>query len=465
MEKEITGESSVRESLFYMILIIAVLPMSVSMLNDYYRLQYLGESQVAVLGITGSVESICSAIALVFPFGVQAVLSKMVGAGSIDRAKKMYSSVITGVLILTVLATAMIIGLRYPISEAIGATADNGLLDLTANVLSLFAVDMIATGLLYAIQVSLFFDNNSRRGIIYSSVTAFLVTFILNLSVTYYKPDLYLYVGAPILGSLAGVVFLIIYKRVKNSVFIYHPTSSSPRDALRAFNVGLPSGVAFIYVAVYQFVIFRYAAFRFSDNANLCLSVFEIEDDISSVSEFLIVTAGLIIVSRLGVAIGSGDRPRITKELKYTWITVIISGIVLMAVFIIVYPMMIDGFVGESAAEINDLMYHANFDLICTAVGFPFYAANMVFVNIFTTRELVKKAHLIYILEEAILYILTSIAFAELFGITGLWFAYPVKEALVLMINFILLIVNKRRLPRKWTDFLFEGRNSGNEIE
>ncbi len=85
MEPELKtkGENScVRESLFYIILLIAIFPLILGMISDYFCSHYLSLEEVSVLGLTGSVDTLLTAMVAVFAIGAQAVCAKDTGEGN-----------------------------------------------------------------------------------------------------------------------------------------------------------------------------------------------------------------------------------------------------------------------------------------------------------------------------------------------------------------------------------------------
>ena len=165
----------------------------------------------------------------------------------------------------------------------------------------------------------------------------------------------------------------------------------------------------------------------------------------------------LILVYRLGVVCGEGNRERIIKEIRNSWVICMALSVVVAAVCFFAYPRMVDLFMGDNGANTTLISRHAVMDLYFVCIATPFYTANNIFTNVYEVRELVKFAHLNYILETCVFYILFSVVLSQLMGVTGLWAAYPAAEASTLAVNFIVMILYNRRLPAGWMDFLFPG--------
>lgn len=74
-------DPSVKESLFYMIFLLTIYPMIMGLLSDYFSLQHLSETDISTMGITGSIDTLTTAMSAVFAIGAQAVCAKYVAAG------------------------------------------------------------------------------------------------------------------------------------------------------------------------------------------------------------------------------------------------------------------------------------------------------------------------------------------------------------------------------------------------
>lgn len=171
----------------------------------------------------------------------------------------------------------------------------------------------------------------------------------------------------------------------------------------------------------------------------------------------------LILVYRLGVVYGEGNKERIAKEIKNSWIICMALSVAVAIVCFFVYPRMVDLFVGDNGPNTALIKQNAVIDLYFVCLATPFYAANNIFTSVYEVRELVKHAHLNYALETCVFFILYSVVLSPLMGVTGLWAAYPAAEASTLVVNIILMILYNKRLPAGWIDFMFPGPERAKE--
>lgn len=153
---------------------------------------------------------------------------------------------------------------------------------------------------------------------------------------------------------------------------------------LRILRVGLPGGLEYIHYAAYEYIIYLFVLRRFS---SMYLMVFEIKEDIGGITETFVVGMCLLLVDRIGLAVGSGDKERLRQELKYSWLVCIGIAFVLGMMFIFLYPQLVDLFLGDIGPERAEVIHHSAYFLICTCIGLPFYVANNVFTSVYEVRE------------------------------------------------------------------------------
>lgn len=440
-------------SLLYMILMIEVIPTVIGMVGDFFCTRFLREDELAVLGLTGSVDTIITAFTAILAIGAQVVCSKDVGAGNRREASLNYTTQMIMAAVVMLSLAAVICILRYPIADLIGAA--EGELDLTestATAIMLFGLAEPGSAFLYILYLLMFMEDKTRRGIIYATVINFLFNLMGEIAVTLIAPTMVAYLICGVIGNWATVLFLIIYKNKKTEFFIFRPGEFSLKRCFRLFSIGLPGGLEYVYAAAFEFVIYHIIISRFS---YIYLVVFEIEDDIGVITEVLVISMCTILVDRFGKAYGSGNKQLLHKEVKYSWIICILSAVVIALIMAVCYPLLVDLFMGDNGENTAEIIRHSGIYLICDCIALPFYVANNLFGSIYEVKEMLAHIHLNYFIEMFGFVTLFSIVLSGVFGVTGFWYALPAAEIATFIVNLILVSVHNKRLPKHWSDLEF----------
>ena len=452
--------NSVAGSLFYLVFLSMVLPTIVGFITDAFHMRFLSEKDLGVLSLTNSFDSVTTFLPMLFPIGAQVVISKAVGRNDREGIARDYTSVMIGQSVLVVLLSAAAIAFRYQIVGLLGGDETTGLTDTAALIVIFYALGMFPQCLNNLLCILIYMEDSSRRGIIYSTLLGPFLNILGYVYVTVTGPSIFRFFTVGFISDMAAVSFLLLYKHRKSRIFRFDPSLFSMKRFLQMGNIGLPSGAEYLYVAIYEFVVIRFTIHTFSA---VYLPVFEIEDDINIISESFVMAICLILVYRLGVVYGEGNKERIAKEIKNSWIICMALSVAVAIVCFFVYPRMVDLFVGDNGPNTALIKQNAVIDLYFVCLATPFYAANNIFTSVYEVRELVKHAHLNYALETCVLFILYSVVLSPLMGVTGLWAAYPAAEATTLIVNIILMILYNKRLPAGWIDFMFPGPERAKE--
>ena len=443
---------SVGGSVFYLIVLIAIVPMITGMIGDFFCTRFLTEEEVSVLGLTGSIDTLLTALIAMFGIGAQAVCSKDVGAGNPDEASRNYTS-IAAMELAAVLAVAVIVALlRMPIAELIGANDDIDLMQPASAAILAFAIGMPGSALNYLLSVLLYLDEKTRRLVLYATLINFAVSLAGQIAVTLTGATMLGYLTCGIAGDWVGVIYLVLSKRGRTVYFRFSREWISPKRFWRIFSIGIPGGLEYIYFAAFEFVTYLFVINRFS---YYYMAVFELKDDIGGIAENLVVGMCVLLVNRIGLAVGSGDEMRIRREIKYSWLVCVGIAIAAAIGLAFLYPAMVALFMGDNGEHTAQIVWHAKYYLICTCVGLPFYVGNNLFTSVYEVKELLKHAHLNYFLEQVGFALAFAIGLGSLMGPVGVWIAYPMAEAATLLVNFILVTVHNRRFPRSWMDLSF----------
>ena len=447
------GESSqVRESLLYIIVLIAIFPMIIGLINDYFCTHFLSVEEVSVLGLSGSVDTLLTATVAVFAIGAQAVCAKDLGEGNREEASRNYTSLMIVEMLFLFVLMVIVALLRYPIAELIGADEHASLMDPCAFAIFAFAVGMPGSALNYLLAVLLYMERKTRRCVLYATLLNTAFSIAGQIAVTLTGPTMRGYLLCGIIGDWVAVAFMLFYKHRHSTYFRFVPGDFSFRRFLRIFSVGLPGGLEYVYYAAYEYIVYLFVMHRFP---YYFMSVFELKEDIGGVAEALVVGMCVLLVDRIGMAVGSRDALRIRKELKRAWIACLSVSIVGAIVLAFVYPEMVDLFIGEYGENTAEIAHHACFYLICTCIGLPFYVANNIFTSVYEVQELLRHVHLTYFIEVFGFITVYCLVLGLSMGVIGIWIAYPLAEMSTLVVNFALLIIHNKRLPRDWMDMVF----------
>lgn len=166
------------------------------------------------------------------------------------------------------------------------------------------------------------------------------------------------------------------------------------------------------------------------------LAAITLAEGLNQFGELLAGAVFTSVVSLLGAAWASGDRKQYDETVRVVWkysLRIGVAFAVLQAV--LAYPMirlfMEPGEAGSVIRMTLEIM-------LFFCLGFFFYICNMVFAGTYESVGRLSFAHLNYALEYFVLYVSSMLLLGTVFGIAGVWAAFPATEALTCLVNLCL---------------------------
>ena len=140
---------------------------------------------------------------------------------------------------------------------------------------------------------------------------------------------------------------------------------------------------------------------------------------------------------------GKGEPTSVTKVLKMAIITSLILAVIGILVTQIFTAPIVQLFNSENS---TDMATYASVGLKIYFVGYLFAGFNIVGTGYFGATENARWSALASVLRGFVAIIVCAIVLANLLGMTGVWLAFPVAEAITTVVVVIGIIKNKKRL-------------------
>lgn len=132
---------------------------------------------------------------------------------------------------------------------------------------------------------------------------------------------------------------------------------------------------------------------------------------------------------------GEGNDIQVKEVLQYAKYTVLVLASV-MYLLIMIFAQWITGiFNSECNARLQEVAVSGlRFYFIST----PFVGYNIILATFFTSIERVFPAHILSVLRGLVLVVPTAFFLSSLWKMAGVWFTYPVTEAFVALLGFVI---------------------------
>ena len=250
-------------------------------------------------------------------------------------------------------------------------------------------------------------------------------------------------VGAALATSLASfcaLLFLSINWLRGEVNFRLVKAKIARKQVLSICEIGAPP---LLNDLLYGLVIITFNLTLLNLIGNIGVAAFGIISSIAYVALFIFIGLGQGIQPLASHYFGMEDGRRLGKILKYSIITSVSVAIVVIALVLL--------FAGSITSILNyeqDMVLAelANIGVRIYFTAFLFAGITIVSVAFLSVTSMPKTALVLSILRGGALVIPLILLLSRLFGVMGVWFAYPLAELLLVMVSiFCLLRVNRLR--------------------
>lgn len=217
----------------------------------------------------------------------------------------------------------------------------------------------------------------------------------------------------------------------KKNTFHFTKNEVSASIVKQVFSLGFPSLIAQISSGI---VMITFNAIILKLEGNTGVAAYGVIANLSLVVVAIYTGIAQGVQPLMSNFYGKGDSKRIRTMLRYAMGTMLIVSCVLY-VFLFVFAQPVASvFNSENNQELQKMAV-TGLKWYFTSVAFVGY--NIILAIYFTSVEKALPAHILSVLRGLILIIPMAFALSAMWGMTGVWLAYPVTELLVAILGWV----------------------------
>lgn len=381
--------------------------------------------QVAAVSIATPVFLIFMSAGNIFGLGGTSVISRALGAGKTERAKKtcsfcMWASVGCGVL----LSLAFILFMN-PVLRIIGTSGETR--DFARSYLAI-----VALGGPFSLVSSCYSNILRAEGEAAKAMAGQILGNLLNIVL---DPVLILFFGwnikgaaiATVIGNIAAALFYVIHYVSGKSALSISPRDFSASDGICSgvLAIGIPASLASVLMSVSQIVMNSLMA----GYGDMALAGIGVAMKVTMITGMIALGVGQGVQPLLGFCIGSGDKKRFSAIMKFSLAAATcVSSF--MTVVCSVFTNQIAGAFLQRGEAFDFAMRFIKILLSTSCLFGGFY----VLVNALQAMGAAKKSLVINMSRQGLIYIPSLFILNGILGITGLVWAQPVADVLSVVI-------------------------------
>lgn len=230
-------------------------------------------------------------------------------------------------------------------------------------------------------------------------------------------------------SPVVGIIMMIPHWKTRKNSFHFVRTGLSAEVVKWDLSLGLPSLIAQLSSGIVM-ITFNTIILRLE--GNIGVAAYGVIANISLVIVAVYTGIGQGVQPLVSDSYGRGDGGRIQTLFRYAVTTALaLSGIVYLVIFSFAQPIAAafnrDGYAELQAIAVTGLKLYF--------ISLPFVGYNTILATFFTSVERAAPAQILSVLRGLVFIIPTAFALAAAWGMTGVWLAYLVTEAVAAIIG------------------------------
>ena len=387
--------------------------------------------QVAAVSLAMPVFLMFMAVGTVFGMGGTSVISRALGQGRTDYAKKVCSFCMWGCVVVGVIMAALFLIFMKPILTMVGAS--EGTWAYAKSYLTI-----VSFGGPFVLISNAFSNIVRAEG---KSAEAMMGQLLGNLLNVILDPIMILLLGwnitgaaiATLIGNIVGACYYILYfVRGKSSLSVSIKELSQPEKVCGPVcAIGIPAALGSVLMSVAQIIINSQLA-KYGDMAVAGMGV---AMKVVTITGMVCMGLGQGVQPLLGYCVGAKLWERFKKAFRFSMLFALSLGAVLTVICYLFTNQIVSAFLSDPAAY----SYAVEFSRILLTTSFLF-GVFYVLINTLQAMGAATPALIINLSRQGIIFIPALFILQAVVGINGLIWAQPVADLLSIGLAAILYI-------------------------
>ena len=400
---------------------------------------------VAAVSVATPAFMLFMAVGMLFGIGGTSLISRTLGEGNEEKAKKASSFCFWTGLCIGILAMFVIFFAAAPVSMAIGASED------TVGYASEY-LRIVSTAIPFLILGNSFSNIIRAEGNAQVAMMGMIIGNLINIVL---DPVMILGFGwnvagaavATVLGNVFAALFYICHLLSKKAMLSIHPKYYSAGNGIAAgvFAIGIPASLNSILMSLSNIIVNNIM----SNYGDMAVAGLGVAMKVNMIVVMLLIGLGTGIQPILGYCFGAGNRTRYLAVLKFSLILAFgISAVMTVVCYCGANPL-VHAFLEDADA----FTYGMSFARIYIYSG-PVIGLMFVFINAIQSTGAALPALILSISRQGLIYLPVLFLFRWIFDSpTMLAAAQPITDYLTTALAIILFLFTFRKyFPKKMKD-------------
>lgn len=393
--------------------------------------------QVAAVSLATPVFLLFMAVGTAFGVGGTSVISRALGEGKTEYARKVCSFCMWGCAVVGIVMTILFLLCMDTILSLIGASADTW--DLAKTYLSIVAYSGPFVLISNCFSSVIRAEGQSNKAMMGQLIGNLLNVVLDPIMILGFGWDIAGAAIATVIGNLFGAGYYILYFLRGISALSIHPRECTVKDGVcgSVLSIGIPSALGTILMSVSQILING----QMAEYGDMAIAGMGVAMKVVTITGMVCMGLGQGVQPLLGYCVGAKLWARFRAVLKFSLLFAFLLGTALTVVCYLFTEQMVRVFLTDATA----FEYAVQFAKILLTTSF-FFGVFYVLINTLQAMGAATASLVINLSRQGIIFIPALFVLKAMLGLTGLLWAQPVADSLSLLIAAALYLRTYKRL-------------------
>lgn len=392
---------------------------------------------VAAVSLAMPVFLLFMAVGTVFGIGGTSVISRALGEGKSDHAKKVCSFCMWGSVIAGVVLSVLFLVFMDQILALVGADAD------TAGPAKTY-LTIVCLGGIFVVISNCFSNVIRAEGQAGKAMMGQLLGNLLNVIL---DPIMILLFDwgiagaavATVIGNAFGAIYYIVYFLRGKSVLSIHPKDFAVRNKVctGVLAIGVPASLGSLLMSISQIVVNS----QMAQYGNMAIAGMGVAMKVTMITGMICIGIGQGVQPLIGFCVGAKKWDRFKKIMNFSLVFALLLGVAMTGVCYLFTGQIVRAFLTDQTA----FEYGMQFSRILLSTSFLF-GIFYVLCNALQAMGAATAALIVNLSRQGIIYIPAVFIMQALLDITGLAWAQPVADVLSLVLVAVLYFFTLRKM-------------------
>jgi len=411
--------------------------------------RFLGERATAAYGVAMCMMLLLSVFSGILSSGGQTLVGQALGTGDVEEANRLVTVIHKCVLIISGTLVVATFLFQTPILNLLGMPESAGDLHLMCRDY-LIGLMIGFPGILWASTMPMFLPLDSDPMRTFISVVVGTAVNIAGdlLNVFVFHGGMFGMALATSISYYVNTIIILPHFLDKKYCLRLWTPGSGFKGIAETVKDGIPTGLTRGMQALRSIILNRILLMIGTTSS---LAAFTVGRNSSDYYSSLRLGLGMVVLMLTSAFMKESDQRTLEQILK-TMLFYCFVPFVLVTVLILMLSEVITGVYLPADSE---AYAPALICVICMALALPLNSLNTSMANYLQGVGRIFAATVFSILDSGGMLVVCAIILGQIFGVSGVWYAFPVCEIVVLLIYFVYAAVHRKHFPRNISDFLF----------